>query len=108
PPNTYAWDFPPLDKGRMVEVILTGVPSTIPVEEVSAEINFSYTEGNTSRQSQSTVPLLLNRGGPEVTVISPAEGNLESAYHGDIRVEGSALDDEGIRSVEVCLTPGAP
>ena len=106
-PNTYAWEFPPLYKGSMVEVVLTGVPSTIPVDEVSVEVTFRYTEGSTPRQSQSTVPLLLNRGGPEVTVISPAEGNLESAYQGDIRVEGSAVDDEGIRSVEVCLTSGA-
>jgi len=107
PPNTYAWDFPTLTKGLMVEVNLAGLPATIPVDEVFVDVNFSYTEGNTLRQSQSAVPLLLNRGGPAVTVTSPAEGNAVSAYQGPIRIEGNAVDGEGVRSVEVCLTSGA-
>ena len=107
PPNTYAWNFPTLTKGRMVEVILTGLPATIPIDEVFVEVNFSYTEGNTLRQSQSTIPLLINQGGPVVTVISPGEGSTVSGYQGRVLLEGSAVDGEGVRSVEVCLTSGA-
>jgi len=107
PLNTFAWDFPTLTKGLMVEVTLAGLPATIPVDQVFVEVNFNYTEGNIARQSQSAVPLLINRGGPFVTITSPVEGSAVSGYSGPVRVEGSAVDDEGLRSLQVCLTTGA-
>jgi hypothetical protein len=107
PPHTYAWNFATLTKGLMVEVTLEGLPATIPDEQVYVDVNYSYTEAGISRHSQSTVALLINRGGPVVTITSPVEGSAVSGYSEPVLVEGGAVDDEGLRSLEVCLTTGA-
>ncbi|MCU0522943.1 MAG: VCBS repeat-containing protein, partial [Anaerolineae bacterium] len=104
PANVYAWTFPPLTLNRLVQVTLSGLPTSIPADEVFLTVNFSYSEAGVARYTSETAPLLINRGGPETTITAPSEGSITSALSNSIRIQGIADDPEGVGSVEVCVT----
>ena len=49
------------------------------------------------------VELLINRGGPVISVTLPTAGSIQSALYQPIRLQGNADDPEGVSSVQVCV-----
>ena len=49
------------------------------------------------------VELLINRGGPAISVTLPTAGSIQSALYQPIRLQGNADDPEGVSSVQVCV-----
>ncbi len=103
PPNVYAWQFAPLGLNRQFSVTLTGLPEVIPSDVVSLTALFSYIEAGLPRVASVTVPLLINRGGPDVSVTYPANNSIASALNNPIRLQGAADDPEGVSSAQVCI-----
>ncbi|MCL5994843.1 MAG: hypothetical protein M1546_02165, partial [Chloroflexi bacterium] len=100
PANTYGWRLPPLWLGRKVSVTLSGLPQIVSTP-VSVTVNMVYSEATTTQHSTSQVLLLVNRGGPDVRILSPISGTIWTGVPQTLN--GSARDPEGVARVDVCL-----
>ncbi|MBI5566352.1 MAG: FG-GAP repeat protein, partial [Chloroflexi bacterium] len=103
PANSYGWAFAPLGLNRQFSTTITGLPATIPPGVVTVTAQLSYVESGISRVVTDAVELLINRGGPIISVTLPTSGSIESALYSPIRLQGNADDPEGVSSVQVCV-----
>jgi hypothetical protein len=103
PANTYGWSFAPLGLNRQFSTTITGLPAIIPADTVTVTAQMSYVENGITRVVTDAVELLINRGGPAISVTLPTSGSIESALYSPIRLQGNADDPEGVSSVHVCV-----
>ena len=74
PANNYGWSFAPLGLNRQFSTTITGLPATIPPGVVTVTAQLSYVESGISRVVTDAVELLINRGGPAISVTLPTVG----------------------------------
>ena len=103
PANTYGWSFAPLGLNRQFSTTITGLPATIPPGVVTVTAQFSFVESGITSVVTDAVELLINRGGPAISVTLPTAGSIQSALYQPIRLQGNADDPEGVSSVQVCV-----
>lgn len=103
-PLTFAWTFPAIWQGRYISTSLTGLPA-LPPGPVSVTAQLVFSRAGALRVVTDVVPLLVNAGGPQVTIAAPAGG---SVFNGPLTIAGSASDPDGIRQVLVCVKTALP
>lgn len=103
PPNSYGWAFAPLGLNRQFSTTITGLPAVIPADTVTVTAQLSYLDSGITRVVTDAVELLINRGGPIISVTLPTVGAIESALYSPIRLQGNADDPEGVSAVQVCV-----
>ena len=103
PANNYGWSFAPLGLNRQFSTTITGLPAVIPPDVVTVTAQLSFVESGITSVVTDAVELLINRGGPLISVTLPTSGSIESALYSPIRLQGNADDPEGVSSVQVCV-----
>ncbi len=103
-PLTFAWTFPAIWQGRYISTSLAGLPA-IPSGPVSVTAQLVFSHAGALRLVTDVVPLLVNAGGPQVTIVAPSDG---AVFNGPLTIAGSANDPNGIRQVLVCIKTALP
>ncbi len=103
-PLTFAWTFPAIWQGRYISTSLAGLPA-LPPGPVSVTAQLVFSHAGALRVVTDVAPLLVNAGGPQVTLVAPANG---AVFNGPLTIAGSANDLDGIRQVLVCVKTTLP
>ncbi|MEM7124814.1 MAG: hypothetical protein AAF702_00720 [Chloroflexota bacterium] len=115
-PNVHRWTLSPLFLNRYAQVTLAGTP-VLPSQPVSITASLEYNVGTTVQTSRAEVPLLVNAGGPEVTIVGVSGGvileEVQAASAGGVAfyaqanspvvVQGTAADPQRVKQVYACL-----